>query len=305
MSNGNWIWITGATGFSGSFLAEELKKRNPGSSILGIGRREVAGLPVDVLESVDLTDPKAIDRCVEAYPPSHVYHLAAAMPPASDGDMWHFNVAMIHELLSGLARGGKQQVKVLSVGSAAELQHKPAGAYTEDDPSLGFTPYGKSKAAQARIAVQLGKELGIDVYVARAFNFLGPGLPDKWVAGRLCQQLATSRDKIVLGNLQAERDFVDIRDVASAYCDIVEKGQPGIVYNVCTGVSTPIESLVQQACALLGDECPEIQSDAEQLQRSEVSVVYGDPTRLQAATGWQPQFDLDQSLRDMIESYRD
>ncbi|MBT8123835.1 MAG: GDP-mannose 4,6-dehydratase [Gammaproteobacteria bacterium] len=305
MKNKQWVWITGVTGYTGSFLVKEIRQRYPDTLILGLGRKPECKLSLDAYSSVDLVDAKAIDEQLKLYPAKLIFHLAAAMPPLSDQELWHLNVAMIYELMIALSRSKLLNTKLLSVGSAAELMNKASGAYTENDPAFGFTPYGKSKAVQAKLAKLLAKELGLDVYFARSFNFLGPGLPEKWVAGRLCKQLATSKEKLVLGNLQAERDFVDIRDVVSAYCDIVEKGEPGEVYNVCTGRATAISTLVEKACELLGDERPEIESDMEQLSRSEVSSVYGDPQKITRATGWRPKIAFTQSLQDMIEAYRD
>lgn len=304
MTTESWVWITGVTGFSGPFLAQELKNRKPQARILGLGRQANSSAPVDKYQTLDLLDGAAIQACCEAHPPAEIYHLAAAMPPASDAEMWHQNVAMTYELLTALARAGYKQTKILSVGSAAELEARPGGAYLEQDRALGATPYGKSKAAQMRIAQALALELGLSLYFARTFNLLGPRLPEKWVAGRLCRQLATSKEKLILGNLQAERDFVDIRDVAVAYCAIMEHGQQGELYNVCSGNALAISRLVDIACELLGEESPHIESDAIQLSRTEVSSVYGDPAKIFKATGWQPSISVKESLRDMLESYR-
>ena len=95
--------------------------------------------------------------------------------------------------------------------------------FAENHEALGTNAYGKSKAAQYRLAKHLAGELDLKVYYPRTFNILGPGLPEKWVAGRLCNQLISSKE-LVLGNLQAQRDFLDIRDVVCAYCDLVESG---------------------------------------------------------------------------------
>jgi GDP-4-dehydro-6-deoxy-D-mannose reductase len=298
------IWVSGVTGFSGGFLVDEIRRRYPRSRILGLGRRAVCGLAVDVYMPVDLVSNPDLDSLCRQYPPQRVFHLAGAMPPAEPAELWHANLAGTHNILAALGRNGLHECRFLCVGSSAELSPNTTGHYTEEDTAVGFSEYGKSKAAQTRLAFALGRDLDIPVFNARPFNLIGPGLPTRLVAGRLCEQLASGASTVKLGNLHPERDFVDVRDAVVAYCDILEKAAAFEIYNVCTGIPVSVERLVRTAATLLGDSMPEVDSDATQAKREDINRVYGDPRKLRDATGWQPRLSLSDSLRDMLEIYR-
>lgn len=297
-------WVSGVTGFSGGFLVDEIRRRDPQGTIVGLGRRASCDVPVDAYASVDLAGAPELDPLCERYPPDRVFHLAGAVPPAGVAELWHSNLAGTHNLLVALGRRRLPECRFLCVGSSAELLPKAGGFYTEEDLAVGFSEYGKSKAAQTRLAFALGRDLGIAVFNARTFNLIGPGLPARLVAGRVCEQLASKARPLQLGNLHPERDFIDVRDAVAAYCDILEKAAPFEIYNVCTGVPVSIRSLVRSAAAVLGDSMPDIASDSAQAGRNDIDRVYGDPRKLREATGWQPRIALAESLRDMLEKYR-
>lgn len=298
------IWVSGVTGFSGAFLVDEIRRRYPRCRIVGLGRRADCGLALDVYRPLDLVDNPELDSLCREYPPQRVFHLAGAMPPALPAELWHANLAATHNLLVALGQNGLHECRFLCVGSSAELSPNASGYYTEEDTAVGFSEYGKSKAAQTRLAFALGRELDVPVFNARTFNLIGPGLSTRLVAGRLCEQLASGARIVKLGNLHPERDFVDVRDAVAAYCDILEKAAAFEIYNVCTGNPVSIASLVRIAASVLGDSMPEIASDVMQAKREDINRVYGDPRKLHEATGWQPRLSLFESLRDMLEIHR-
>lgn len=298
------IWISGVTGFTGAFLVDEIRRRYPGSRILGIGRRAAGGLPLDDYASLDLAASPDLDALCRQYPPQRVFHLAGAMPPTEPAELWYANLATTHNLLVALGRSRLRDCRFLCVGSSAELGPNDTGYYTEEDLAVGFSEYGKSKAAQTRLAFALGHTFDIPVFNARPFNLIGPGLPSRLVAGRLCEQLASGARTVKLGNLHPERDFVDVRDAVAAYCDIVERAGAFEVYNVCTGNPVSIENLVRTAAGVLGDAMPDVESDSVQSGRRDIDRVYGDPRKLREATGWRPRLSLSDSLRDMLENCR-
>ena len=297
-------WISGVTGFTGAFLVDEVRRRHPRGTIVGIGRRTASSVLVDNYVSLDLAARPDLDSLCRQYPPQRVFHLAGAMPPANPADLWYVNLATTHNLLAALGRSGLRGCRFLCVGSSAELGPNETGYYDEEDLAVGFSEYGKSKAAQTRLAFALGHTFGLPVFNARPFNLVGPGLPGRLVAGRLCEQLASGAGTVKLGNLHPERDFVDVRDAVVAYCDIVEKARAFEIYNVCTGTPVSIGDLVRAAAAVLGDAMPVVESDSVQSGRRDIDRVYGNPRKLRDATGWRPRLSLSDSLRDMLDSCR-
>lgn len=293
------VWVTGAAGFTGRHLIDCLREKYPAYSIIGLGRAEPSQHGCDIWIDLDITQTEQLISAAKQYPPVWVFHLAAVMPPANEVDMWHTNLAGTHSLLSALYSSGNSRTRVLCVGSAAEYTHKDTGCYSESDPVIGFTPYGKVKSAQTLLALKMGEAMNCDVLVARPFNLVGPGLSENLIAGKLCRDIKQSDGRITLGNVHSERDFLDIRDAVRAYCLILEHGQAQQSYNVCTGVPVKIKDLVETAAAVLGVTL-KLSIDESLFRSKDLDRVFGENKRLCQTTGWQPQISLKQSLIDML-----
>lgn len=294
------LWITGAAGFSGRHLVGVLAGRQDRPRIVGLDLhdRPVPGL--DTYHRVDTTRPDEVTAIARDDPPRWVIHLAGAIPPATEEQMWLANVGSTVGLLQGLAAAGGDGVRVVTVGSAAEYVPRSEGPLTEEHPCRGTSAYGRTKWAQTSLTLNMGRQLGLSTMVVRPFNLIGPGLSTDLVAGWLCRQFANlgEDEEIRIGNTKSARDFVDIRDAVAAYWLVVQRGQPGEVYNICTGQAVTVERLL----ALLGEltgKSPRIQIDAARLRNDQQSS-YGDYTKLRQATGWQPCMPLRESLADML-----
>jgi GDP-4-dehydro-6-deoxy-D-mannose reductase len=158
------------------------------------------------------------------------------------------------------------------------------------------------------MCVQAGLGHGLDVIRVRAFNHLGPGQSDKFVASALASRVVAnerSGDSVVrVGNLSARRDFTDVRDVVRAYRLLMQQGLPGEVYHVCSGVDRPVQDLVDRLVALA--ESPMvIEPDPELLRPVDLPVLRGDNSKLIAATGWSPDITIDSTLADLLAFWRD
>ncbi len=295
------IWITGATSFTGQHLIPYLREHYPNAELAGTGRATGEHLKLDHYHACDLASlDHGMTKQFAERPPELLIHLASAMPPNEEDTLWRTNVQASYHLLTALFESGQHaNCKVLNVSSAAEYHRQTSDAHKEDDCAVGFTPYGKSKAAQTRLMLSLSKELGIDCRIARPFNLLGPGLAKTFVAGRICDQLKQGLSSIQLGNLTPERDFVDVRDAIVAYDDIVNYGQAYEIYNVCHGVPTQIQTLVDLALASL-ETPPTIEYDEAIGGRSELNRVFGSNDKLCALNNWQPNYSLEDSLNDMM-----
>jgi GDP-4-dehydro-6-deoxy-D-mannose reductase len=289
--------VTGAQGFVGPYLTAHLE--TCGDEVVGIG------------PEIDITDGEAIRAAVVAARPDAVYHLAAA---SHVGESWSAPVEVVRVNVEGtmnvlLAAEAAGAGRVLAVGSAEEygIVEPSALPLVEGAPLRPVTPYGASKVAAEVVGLQafLGRRL--PVVLVRPFNHLGPGQSDRLVASTLAHQVARNErdgtDVVLAGDLTPRRDFTDVRDVVRAYRLLVEHGEPGEAYNVCSGVDVPISEV---ADALIGQATRpmRVELDPSRLRPVELPALRGDPSKLQAATGWAPEIPLERTLSDLLAWWR-
>jgi GDP-4-dehydro-6-deoxy-D-mannose reductase len=287
--------ITGGRGFVGRWLTAHLRS---------------LGDEVVVVDSeTDVTDESAVDEAVAAASPDAVYHLAAR---SHVGDSWRdpvdvlrVNVLGTAAVLGAARRAGGDAV-VLVVSSAEvygilAAHDLPVG---EDVPPAPATPYAASKAAAEAVALQAWRGWGQRVVVVRPFNHVGPGQPDSFavpaLARRILEASRSGSKELAVGTVTTRRDFTDVRDVVRAYRLLVQHGDPGTVYNVCTGRDVAIEDVAERLMALSGVKL-RLVTDPSLVRPVDVPVMRGDPSRLEAATGWKPEIGLDTTLRAVLE----
>jgi len=297
------LWITGAGGFTGRHLVAVLHDGPDRPRLVGLDHVPTRLSGLDACLPLDVTRVDDVAAAARQEPPKWVIHLAGALPPAGEAEMWHVQVNGTVALLRGLAEAGCRDARVVSVGSAAEYLPGAVPPLTETSPCGGSSPYGRCKWAQTLAALGVGRELGTEIMVVRPFNLLGPGQSANLVAGRLCRLLAdvAADGEITAGNTRSARDFLDVRDAAAACWLVARHGKAGAVYNVCTGRATTIDHLIALLCELTG-KSPRILTDPAHLRDADVDVSFGDHTRLSEATGWQPRIPLRDSLAAMLEA---
>jgi len=289
--------VTGATGFVGPYLVEHLA--DAGDDVVGVD------LPLDV------TDAEAMHRILLEAKPEVVYHLAAL---SHVGESWNapsevFRVNTIGTLNVLLAARSSGVDRVLVVGSAEQYGRVEPGdmPIDEDQPLRPITPYGASKAAAEMAASHAHLGRGLPVLCARAFNHIGPGQSPGLVVSAIAQQVAvnerTGADVVLAGDLTPTRDFTDVRDVVRAYRLLVERGQPGEVYNVCSGRAVAIREVAEKLLAL-ADRPMRIETDPARLRPVEVPAHWGDNTKLRSTTGWLPTIPLERSMADVLAWWR-
>lgn len=309
--------ITGVSGFAGSHLAE-LLLAEPGSAHevwgcdLSNRRRPNQPSPLQRLV-VDLRDAEAARRLVQQSLPEAVYHLAGQ---ASVGDSWsqpwdtlETNLRSLVNLLEAILAAGLRP-RVLVVGSADVYGRVPVERLpiSETHPLQPDSPYGVSKVGQDMLGLQYFLSRGLTVVRVRPFNHLGPRQHPRFVAPSFASQIAaieSGRQPPVLrvGNLEARRDYTDVRDVVRAYRLALEQGEPGEVYNIGSGRSWRIRDLLD---ILLGMAAVPIrvEIDKERFRPVDLPDLVCDATKFRARTGWAPQIPLEQSLKDLLNYER-
>lgn len=302
--------VTGAAGFVGRHLVAGLVA--DGLSVTAVDRdaAALAALGVAVTARAgNLGDAGWMRGVVTDAKPTHVFHLAAMLGTADTAPAQFFdaNVAPTMELLEVLRHAAPEAVVLLASSSAV---YGDAGGSTPIAESVPFsprTPYGTSKACQEMLAIQYFRGFGLRTIRVRAFNLVGPGLSDALLAGAVARQVAMAErdggDRVLVGDLSARRDFLDVRDAAAAYRALAVRGAPGEVYNVCSGRAVPVsacvEPLIEKARRPL-----RLERDPARLRAVDVLEQVGDHRRLTDATGWQPATPLATSLQDLLDDWR-
>ena len=291
------VFVTGATGFVGPFLCAHLAACGDEVTAADIG--------------LDITDPTGVAAALTDARPEIVYHLAAQADVAAS---WRdpeatlrVNAIGTQHVLDGARAAGVG--RVLVIGSAEEYGKvdPAAGRVGEDTPLRPISPYGASKVAAGAIALQAWLGHGLETVRVRPFNHTGPGqTPAFFIPGfarRIAEAERSGAPVITAGSLDAVRDLSDVRDVVRAYRLLAIGGEPGSVYNVCSGTGTAISELAERLLRLARVSL-RIETDPALVRPAEVPVLVGDPTRLHDATGYEPQYETDATLAAVLEDAR-
>ena len=311
------LLVTGAGGFVGGHLVELVRREAPDTSVHGVvlphGSLGWSSSQGARIHEADLDDPAAAAAVIEEVRPEGIVHLAGQSSVHQSwldpGGTLRTNVLGIVHLLDA-ARSAALRPAVLVVGSAEE--YGPVAdaelPIREDAPLRPASPYAVSKVAQGVLALLYGPSGGMRIVLTRTFHHTGPGRGEAFAESSFARQIAEIEHGlrppvIEVGNLDALRDFTDVRDVVRAYLLLLEKGEPGRAYNVCSGRGRHIREILD--LLLAGSSAKvEVRVDQERLRPSDVPAQVGDPSRLRAATGWEPRIPLEQTLIDLLSDWR-
>jgi GDP-4-dehydro-6-deoxy-D-mannose reductase len=308
------VLVTGAAGFAGRHLLTALRRkgqtvsawRRPGSEPrhaapdLGIGWQDI-----------DVLDRASVRSALRALEPATIYHCAGA---ANVHRSWGQTFSTLETNILGTlnlleeVRTLDRRPRILIPGSA--LVYRPSAAAIAEDAPIGpVSPYGLSKLAQEMLAARFGSETETPVLLARSFTHVGPGQDPSYSASSFARQLALieagqAEPTLAVGNLSARRDLSDVRDTVAAYILLVERGTPGRPYNVCSGIAHEIgevlEGLLSQARVKVA-----VVVDPQHLRPNDNPLLLGDPTRITTEIGWRPVIPLHETLRDLLDYWRD
>ena len=312
--------VTGGGGFAGLHLLRELAASGshevtatyigeaPAGDRLGPELARVEWLPMD------LTDPASVEDVVSRVRPRYVYHLAGQASVGSSFGAplvtWEVNATGTVRLLEALRASAGHSVRLLLVSSAEVYGAVPVHdqPIAEDRAYAPLNPYGVSKAAAEIAAHQAGRAPGLEIVVARSFNHIGPGQDERFVMASMAKQLAAfgrvppGEREIRVGNLEVERDFLDVRDVARAYRVLMVSGAAAETYNVCSGRAVSLREVVERMVAASGTGA-RLTVDPARVRPADTPTLSGDNRRLRAL-GWAPEFELEETLSDLLGAAR-
>ncbi len=303
------VFITGATGFVGQHLIRHLLRTRPGLHITGtmLHSPETAEEnPRLRLVRCDLTarSGEAIRRAVADAAPDHVYHLAGvASGAAADPAAVHAgNIEATRFLLAALAAEVPLARCLFTSTGYVYGPCDPARPARETDPLHPVGLYAQSKRDAEHYAEAAGAVL------VRAFNHTGPGQTDTFAVPAFARQIAQIErglrpPQIEVGNLDAERDFLDVRDVVRAYAALLDAPAAAGTYNVCRGQAVSLQSVLDDLLALSATSIAVV-PDPARMRPGDLPVSVGDPARLVAETGWQPEIPWTQTLEDTLNAWR-
>ncbi len=313
------ILITGITGFVGSHLAEYLLKKQ-GYEIYGLTRWRS---PIDNIKEIlnkinlidgDLRDGNSMHKLIEKVRPDRIFHLAAqSYVPTSfiaPGDTIETNIIGTINLLEAVKRANiSPRIHICSSSEVYGQVTKDELPIRETNALRPQSPYAVSKVGEDRISFQYFKSYGIKNIISRAFTHTGPRRGNVFVVSAFAKQIAEiekgKKEPILnVGNLESVRTFLDVRDIVRAYDLLIEKGEPGQVYNIGGDISMKIREMLDKLLQMSDKEI-EVRINQELLRPSDVTLQIPDVSKFKQATGWEPEIPFEKTLKDTLDYWRE
>jgi GDP-4-dehydro-6-deoxy-D-mannose reductase len=311
--------ITGITGFVGSHLADYLLSKGD-IEVRGIARWRSQKENIKHLEKkielyeCDIKDMTSVHEVVKSFKPDRIFHLAAQsfVPASWSAPAETLSTNIIGEVnIFESVRDLKLDTIIQIAGSSEEygLVHPEEVPISEKNPLRPLSPYGVSKVAQDLLGFQYFRSYGLKIVRTRAFNHTGPRRGEVFVCSNFAKQIVEIESKkkepvLNVGNLEAQRDFTDVRDVVKAYWLATEKCDPGEIYNICSGEPRTIQSILDTLLSFTEVKV-EVKKDPSRMRPSDVPILKGDSSKFREKTGWKPEIPFEQTLKDTIEYWRE
>ena len=313
------VLITGITGFVGSHLAEYALAR--GAEVWGSCRWRSKTENIDHMRDklhlveCDLRDLSSVQHLVEKAAPDYIVHLAAQSFVASS---WHTPAETLHtnsvsqvNLLEAILPRKADAPRFIAIGSSEEygMVYADEVPIKETNPLRPLSPYAVSKVTQDLMGYQYFQSYGLPIIRTRAFNHEGPRRGDVFVTSNFARQIAeiesgVRRPVLYVGNLDARRDYTDVRDIVRGYWRLLEAGTAGEVYNLCSGREWAIRDVLSFLLNRSRVRDIKVELDPSRLRPSDVPLLLGDPSKIQRELGWQAKIPFEQTLDDLLEYWR-
>jgi len=304
--------ITGCAGFAGSHLADYLLgKGEEVVALLGINedRANIQHIEKHLhIIVADVRDFDSLRAALDSCKPQRIYHLAAFSSPAESVEnpelTYQVNFLGTLNLLSAWLRVG-MDCRFLLVSSAEAYGVVPSGKLPmrEEMKLHPVNPYAGSKAAAEVLALQFFRSYGLPIVRVRPFNHTGPRQSSRFVCSKFSRQaaeieLGVRPPTILAGNIHAVRDFSDVRDIVRGYGDLLERGAPGEVYQLCSSHPVSIEKILQTVLSFTSKPV-QVSVDKSLLRNYETAEMWGDYSKAKRAVGWEPRHELTATLREL------
>jgi GDP-4-dehydro-6-deoxy-D-mannose reductase len=308
--------ITGASGFCGRHLVDIIPQEK--NEIIGVSRNITEELvsmhPHVAYESLNLMDHSSIYRLLKESTPDYIIHLAGESSVASSWkgpiNMLNNNLISQINIFEAIRELELNDTKIVIACSSEEY-----GLVKESDlpvnENCSFNPlsaYAVSKIAQDMLGYQYYRSYGMNITRARCFNLVGPGQNTSYALSSFAKQISDiekgiKENTILVGNLNAIRDYTDVRSAMDAYYQLAKKSKSGEVYNLCSGNGHNLKDLLDYLISLSKCEV-KIKLDPLRLRPSDLPVMIGDNTKIKTEVGWEPKIDIHKSLLDLLDYWR-
>jgi GDP-4-dehydro-6-deoxy-D-mannose reductase len=312
------VLVTGITGFAGSHLVDYLLTL-PDVEVMGILRWRSRTENIEHFRDkvrfaeCDLRDASSVRDVIDQLRPDRIFHLAAqSFVPTS----WTAPTESLYTNIIGqlnLFEAVKKlhimpRIQLACSSEQYGMVYENELPIRETNPQRPLSPYAVSKVGQDTLGYQYWMSFHIPIVRTRGFNHEGPRRGPVFVCSDFAKQIADiERGRkppvIRVGNLEARRDFTDVRDVVRAYWLSLEKGEPGEVYNICSGRAWTIREMLDMLLGMTKVKV-KIEQDPARMRPSDVPVLLGDASKFKKATGWEPTIPFDQTLRDLRDYWR-
>lgn len=308
------VFITGATGFAGSHLLDKLIANDNEIFALVHPDTSLHGLPDSPqVQAVygDLLDVDGLKTAVSEAKPDVIYHLAGQASPVRSwqipGSTLAVNSVGTANVLDAAVAYGRPRVLVVTsadIYGQIALEDLPITEATVPNPRH---PYGLSKWTAGQLVPLYWQRYQLPVIEARPFNHIGAGQALGFVVPDFAKQLAEIKlelrpNVMRVGNLEAQRDFTDVRDVVNAYMKLVDRGKPGEAYIICSAQQVSIQSILETLIELAA-VVVKIEQDPERMRPSDTPCLYGSHAKIIQDTGWQPEITFRDSLQDALADW--
>lgn len=310
--------ITGITGFAGSHLAELLLEE--GYEVYGTARPRSKTEYIDHiknkihLEDADVLDSHSLHSIMVQMKPDYIFHLAAQSfvqsSWASPATTMEVNTVGSVHLFEAVRRA--EISPVIQIACSSEeygLVHPNEVPVKEENPLRPLSPYAVSKIAMDYLGYQYHQSYGMKIIRTRGFNHTGPRRGEVFATSNFARQIAEiekgkKEPVIEVGNLEAQRDWTDVRDMVRGYLLTVQKCTPGEVYNICSGKGVKVLDMLNLLLSFSKVKV-ETHQDPKRMRPSDVPILIGDVTKFKKQTGWEPQIPFEKTMEDLLNYWRE
>lgn len=313
----NRALITGITGFAGSHLAEHLLNKK--MEVYGTARwrsklDNIEHIKNDIhLLTADMRDGHSLEMVLTESKPDYIFHLAAQsfvpMSWRAPADTMETNVIGTIHLFEAV-RKLNISPRIQVAGSSEEygMVYPNELPITEENPLRPLSTYGVSKVAVDKLSYQYHMSYGLHIVVTRGFNHTGPRRGEVFVSSSFAKQVAEiekgAEPLIHVGNLEAMRDFTDVRDMVKGYLLAIERCKPGEAYNICSGKTTKIQELLDMLMNMTRKKI-KVHQDPDRMRPSDVEILHGDCSKFKKETEWKQTIPFEKTMEDLLNYWRE